>query len=121
MAPPACHIAGLNPTPAQVAVGVVRLARACAVGSTAAALAACAGPAAPPRASDIPAASGEYRMEQLSDGSVRVARVSGDPLTYSDGLPARRAADALCGPRGVASSTRDQYDDGAWVFPGGCA
>lgn len=120
MAPPACHIAGLNPTPA-FAVGGGRLARACVAGSAAAVLAACGGPVAPQRAAVATVAGGEYRMDQLPGGAVRIARVSGSPLTYSDGLPARRAADALCGPQGVASSTRDRFDNGAWVFPGGCA
>jgi hypothetical protein len=97
------------------------LVRACAIGTAAGALAACAGPAASGRMSATPAADGVHVLEPLSDGSVRVRRTSGTPFTYADGWPARQAADALCGSRGVRSSMRDRFDGDAWVFAEGCA
>ena len=99
----------------------MQLMRACAIGSAAGALAACAGPAVQSRVPDAPIVRGEYRLDPSADGSVRVTRTVGSPLGYSEGLPARRAADALCGPRGVSSSIRDRFESGAWIFPEGCA
>jgi len=95
--------------------------RACAIGSAAGALAACAGPTVPSRVPDAPVVRGEYRMDPAADGSVRIMRIVGSPFAYSEGLPARKAADALCGARGVASSIHDRYEGGVWVFPEGCA
>ena len=95
--------------------------RACAFGSAAGALAACVGPSVPARLPEAPMADGSYAMEQMADGAVLLVRTVGAPLTYSDGLPARRAADALCGTGGVKSSSRDRFVAGAWLFPGGCA
>jgi hypothetical protein len=52
-------------------------------------------------------------------------RVSSDSQPYQmwDGMAARKAADAKCGPRGVRSTIYDRYDrsTGEWVYPGGCA
>ncbi len=100
---------------------MMQLVRACAFGSAAGALAACAGPPVSARLPEAPMADGSYVMEQMADGAVRIVRTVGTPLTYSDGLPARRAADALCGTGGVKSSSRDRFETGAWLFPGGCA
>ena len=97
-------------------------ARLCLIGTAAGALAACGGPVVPARAPVNPALQRDFAMERRPDGTARVIRVVGGPLDYSDGLTARRAADALCGGAGgVSTSTRDYFDDGAWVFVGGCA
>jgi len=98
----------------------MQLVRACMIGSAAGALAACASPVVPARPLAQPAFDTSFAVERGADGSVRIRRTSGVPFTYSDGWPARQAADALCGPQGVASSTRDRFDNGAWVFVGGC-
>lgn len=100
---------------------MMQLVRACAIGSAAGALAACAGPAVPARVAADPAADGQHVLEPLADGSVRVLRTTGAPFTYADGWPARQAADTLCGGQGVKSSMRDRFDKGAWVFVEGCA
>lgn len=100
---------------------MMRLVRACAIGSAAGALAACGGPAVPARLPGSPVADGQHVLDRLADGSVRVLRTSGMPFTYADGWPARQAADALCGGRGVRSSMRDRFDNGAWIFVEGCA
>lgn len=42
------------------------------------------------------------------------------PFGYADGAEARRAADRFCGGK-VASSTDDNFRDGAWIYPRGCA
>ena len=46
---------------------------------------------------------------------------AGQPFGYADGAEAKRAANAYCGPRGVASGDLDNFREGAWLFPGGCA
>jgi hypothetical protein len=53
---------------------------------------------------------------------VRVTN-GGQPYQMWDGATARRAADGICGARGVRSSIYDRYDraTGAWVYPEGCA
>jgi hypothetical protein len=43
------------------------------------------------------------------------------PLAYYEGARAQRIADAQCGPRGVRSTINDRYENGTWVFVGGCA
>ncbi len=55
-----------------------------------------------------------------SEGSgLRVTR-EGQAFDYSEGLEAREAADAFRRGR-VRSSTRDNFREGAWIFPEGCA
>jgi hypothetical protein len=76
------------------------------------ALAACA---APPPAPSVVAG---YAATQAG-GALIVTRDAA-PFTYSDGAEARRAADRLCGGR-VESSTEDNFRDGAWIYPRGCA
>lgn len=97
---------------------MMQLVRACAIGSATGVLAACAGPAAPARVG--PVADGQHVLEPLAGGALRITRTT-SPFTYSDGLSARRAADALCGGAGVRATTYDRYANGAWLFPGGCA
>ncbi len=48
---------------------------------------------------------------------------AGQPFQMWEGAAARKAADALCGPRGVRSSIYDRFDraTGEWVYPEGCA
>lgn len=48
---------------------------------------------------------------------------AGQPFQMWEGAAARKAADAVCGPRGVKTSIYDRFDraTGAWVYPGGCA
>ncbi|HEY0213414.1 MAG TPA: hypothetical protein VGC40_07495 [Paenirhodobacter sp.] len=76
------------------------------------ALAACAAPPVP-----APVVAG-YAASQGEQG-LFVHRTT-VPFTYSDGAEARRAADRLCGGR-VKSSTEDNFRDGAWIYPQGCA
>ncbi|MFC3061162.1 hypothetical protein [Paenirhodobacter populi] len=78
------------------------------------ALAACAAPPVPERA---PAVAGYAAAH--AGGALIVTRDAA-PFTYSDGAEARRAADRLCGGR-VESSTEDNFRDGAWIYPRGCA
>jgi hypothetical protein len=60
-------------------------------------------------------------LQPAAGGGVAVTRTTGPAYALWDGAAARRDADALCGPRGVASSIYDRYQAGAWVFVGGCA
>lgn len=54
------------------------------------------------------------------EGRGVVVTREGRGFDYSEGLEARRVADNFC--RGqVNSSTRDNFRDGAWRFPQGCA
>ncbi|HEY0274479.1 MAG TPA: hypothetical protein VGC31_00180 [Paenirhodobacter sp.] len=76
------------------------------------ALAACAAPPVP-----APVLAG-YAASQK--GQALFVRRTAAPFTYSDGAEARRAADRLCGGR-VKSSTEDNFRDGAWIYPQGCA
>ena len=87
----------------------------------AAALGACAAPA--PRLPEGPLVvdGAMIRAEARPDG-LAVLR-EGAPFHYSEGLAARRAAQAVCAAQGqrLAHGIRDRYDAGAWVYPGGCA
>lgn len=89
-------------------------------------LGACAMPVTPGGAPDggarAPrmAAVDGYAGAILPTGELAVAR-QGRPFDYAEGAEARRAANALCGPRGVASGPEDNFRDGRWLFPGGCA
>ncbi|RLL71880.1 hypothetical protein [Paenirhodobacter hankyongi] len=79
------------------------------------ALAACTAPQAPEAA---PVVAG-YAASKGEMGALVVTRKA-RAFDYSEGAEARRAADALCGGR-VNSSPEDNFQGGAWVFPGGCA
>ncbi|MEZ5884870.1 MAG: hypothetical protein R3D53_13840 [Paracoccaceae bacterium] len=86
------------------------------LGFGALALAACAAPSGAPRpASEVAG----YRAGNGADGALIVTRTAA-PFAYDEGAEARRAADALCGGK-VASGPKDNFRDGAWHFPGGCA
>jgi hypothetical protein len=85
------------------------------LGMSALALSACATPHAVGAARVAPAGYG-VTVEDRELFVTRQARVFG----YSDGLEARKAADAYCMGR-VNSSTADNFRDGAWRFPQGCA
>ncbi len=62
----------------------------------------------------------DYAGAFLPTGELLVRRVAA-PFTYADGAEAKRAANGFCGPDGVASGPADNFREGAWVFPGGCA
>ena len=86
------------------------------------ALAACAtavpapdGGARAPRVATVAGYQGAF----LPTGELAVTR-SAAPFGYADGAEAKRAAKALCGGA-VASGDRDNFREGAWIFPGGCA
>jgi len=53
---------------------------------------------------------------------VRVTN-NGQPFQMWEGAAARKAADSLCGSKGVNSSIYDRFDraTGEWVYPEGCA
>lgn len=57
----------------------------------------------------------------VADAPRRAEAVRVPGLQHWQGAEARRAADAICGPRGVAVSIYDRYQAGDWVYPGGCA
>jgi hypothetical protein len=52
-------------------------------------------------------------------GPVRITHL---PLTYSDGWPAKRAAEQICQDqnRRLNPVGFGRYDAGVWVFDGGC-
>ena len=52
---------------------------------------------------------------------ITVTSATGMPYTFADGAQARKQADASCGTGGVRTSIYDRYDNGAWVYPEGCA
>jgi hypothetical protein len=52
-------------------------------------------------------------------GGLRITR-EGRAFDYSEGAEARRTADAFCRGK-VKSSPEDNFQAGAWVYPGGCA
>ncbi len=79
------------------------------------ALAACAMPA--PQAPRVAPAGYAVASEGMG---IAVSR-AGQPFGYAEGAEAKRAANAFCGAAGVASGTEDNFRDGAWHFPGGCA
>ena len=62
----------------------------------------------------------DYAGAFLPTGELLVRRVAA-PFSYADGAEAKRAANGFCGPDGVASGPADNFREGAWVFPGGCA
>lgn len=85
-------------------------------------LAACASTAPMPdggaRAPRLAEVAG-YQGAWLPSGELAVTRKAA-PFGYDEGAEAKRAAKVLCGGT-VASGDRDNFSDGAWIFPGGCA
>jgi len=73
------------------------------------------GGARAPRVAEVAGYSGAF----LPSGELRVTR-TGSAFGHDEGAEAKRAANALCGGR-VASGDRDNFREGAWLFPGGCA
>jgi len=43
------------------------------------------------------------------------------PFANFEGAAARKRADTICGIGRVKTSIYDRYDNGAWVYPEGCA
>lgn len=84
-------------------------------------LAACATAPAPDGAAHAPrvAEVAGYAGAVLPTGALAVTRKAA-PFRYDEGAEAKRAAKALCGGA-VASGDTDNFRDGAWIFPGGCA
>lgn len=80
------------------------------------ALAACA---MPDVQAPTPVAPAGYAVAPEGTG-IAVSRLA-MPFGYAEGAEAKRAANAFCGAAGVASGTEDNFRDGAWHFPGGCA
>ena len=85
------------------------------LGMSALALSACATPHANGAARVAPAGYGVFPEA----GGINVTRQARG-FDYSEGLEARKVADAYCMGR-VNSSTEDNFRDGAWRFPQGCA
>ena len=85
-------------------------------------LAACAPPVGPDAKGPAPVEKGlaGYTALRGAAGEMLVRRVAA-PFSYADGAEAKRAANGFCGPDGVASGPADNFREGAWVFPGGCA
>jgi hypothetical protein len=90
-------------------------------------LAACGGQGQTPRAAlparaAIPASADVAGFAfGLANGALVVAR-AGQPLTNSDGLPAKRAALAYCAGQGGALNPAafGRFVGTSWVFNGGC-
>ncbi|WP_146227840.1 hypothetical protein [Rhodobacter viridis] len=70
------------------------------------------------RAPRVAEAAG-YQGAWLPAGALAVTRKAA-PFRHDEGAEAKRAAKALCGGA-VASGDTDNFRDGAWIFPGGCA
>lgn len=85
-----------------------------------AALAACTPPVGPEGKAPVERGVAGYTAMQGAAGELIVKR-AGEPFGYADGAEAKRAANSFCGPNGVASGDLDNFREGAWVFPGGCA
>jgi len=87
------------------------------------ALAGCTPPVGPDAVGPVepvPNALAGYTAMTGPAGELIVKR-AGTPFSDSDGAEAKRAANSFCGPNGVASGTEDNFREGAWIFPGGCA
>ncbi|TQS72418.1 hypothetical protein ERN12_00940 [Rhodobacteraceae bacterium] len=59
-----------------------------------------------------------YQIAQ-SPAGVIVTR-SQPPFGDAEGAEAKRAVQAWCGTGGVASGPDDYFQNGSWIFPGGC-
>ena|GEM_PF-1478730 len=84
-----------------------------------AALAGCAAPA-PKTSEPTPLGLAGYTALKGQGGELIVKR-AGTPFANSDGAEAKRAANSFCGANGAVTGTEDNFRDGAWIFPGGCA
>lgn len=73
------------------------------------------GGARAPRMAEVAGYQGAF----LPTGELSVRR-SATPFRMDEGAEAKRAANSLCGGK-VVSGDRDNFRDGAWIFPGGCA
>ncbi|PTV97607.1 hypothetical protein C8J27_101724 [Rhodobacter aestuarii] len=81
-------------------------------------LAACALPVGPDSIGPLAAVEG-YTGAIMADHALVVSRTA-QPFGYDEGAEAKRAANALC--RGaVASGPEDNFREGQWIFPRGCA
>ncbi len=82
-------------------------------------LAACGGQTEPSRAVPSVDTAG-YAFGQAGD-AMRVSRPA-QPLTYSDGLAAKRAAQAYCAGQGARLNPAafGHFSGGYWAFAGGC-
>ncbi|MFN4153719.1 MAG: hypothetical protein ACK4HF_03630 [Paracoccaceae bacterium] len=60
--------------------------------------------------------------DQATAAPLRVTNAH-QPFAMSDGLAARRMAEAECARQGkrLRPGIYDRFDAGAWVYPGGCA
>ncbi|MGD9918089.1 MAG: hypothetical protein AB7U46_08730 [Paenirhodobacter sp.] len=75
-------------------------------------------PAAPPQ----PVEKGLAGYTALKGpGGELIVKRAGTPFGESDGAEAKRAANSFCGTNGAVTGTEDNFRDGAWIFPGGCA
>ncbi|MBZ4023908.1 hypothetical protein CKO11_15765 [Rhodobacter sp. TJ_12] len=82
-------------------------------------LAACAVPVGGPDSIGPLASVEGYTGAFSAEGALMVRR-SAQPFGYDAGAEAKRAANALC--RGaVASGPEDNFREGQWIFPRGCA
>jgi hypothetical protein len=74
----------------------------------------------PPQARASAAAAQGYSFA-TSGNALAVLRAA-QPLTYADGLPAKRAAMAHCAQQGRALNPAafGRFHGGAWQFAGGC-
>ncbi len=73
------------------------------------------GGAKAPRVAQVAGYAGAW----LPTGELAVARTAA-PFGLDEGAEAKRAANALCGGA-VASGPADNFREGRWIFPGGCA
>ena len=83
-------------------------------------LAGCAAPtpdggAKAPRVAQVSGYEGAW----LPTGELAVTRTAA-PFGLDEGAEAKRAANALCAGA-VASGPADNFREGRWIFPGGCA
>ena len=60
-----------------------------------------------------------YEGSWLPAGELAVSRTAA-PFGLDEGAEAKRAANALCAGT-VASGPADNFREGCWIFPGGCA
>lgn len=69
-----------------------------------------------------PAPNGAGQGAAATPAPLRVSN-GGQPFAMSEGAAARKAAEAACasGGKQLRPSIYDWYDDGEWVFVGGCA
>ncbi|MER5170486.1 hypothetical protein [Thioclava sp. GXIMD2076] len=97
------------------------MARGMALGAALLALAACdTKPLVAPE-TPVPVSRGVpqgYQIAQSPSGLI-VQRVA-TPFRADEGIEAKRTVNGWCGPNGVNSGLDDRFEDGSWIFPGGC-